>query len=229
MTSGSRNDWTDVRRISGDAGKLALLGVGTTAGIAATALVLLPALRNARAHLRAVFDWKHPAVRKMLRLSGWTIGYVVTNQIALLFVLVLAKSGTTGDVSAYLYALRLLPSAARPPRGLDHDDDDAGALAAARRSDDFPELARKFRLGLRYHRAAHAPRVGAVRRARAADGGGARARRVRARTTPPSPPTRCRRSRSGSSRFRCTSTRCAASTRCATRARRSSSTPSRTC
>ena len=42
----------------------------------------------------------------MLRLSGWTIGYVVTNQIALLFVLVLAKSGTTGDVSAYLYGTR---------------------------------------------------------------------------------------------------------------------------
>ena len=99
-----RASWIDVRRISGDAGKLALLGAGTTAGIAAMALVLLPALRRARAHLRAAFDWRHPAVRKMLRLSGWTIGYVVTNQIALLFVLVLAKSGTTGDVSAYLYA-----------------------------------------------------------------------------------------------------------------------------
>ena len=67
----------------GDAGKLTLLGAGTTAGIAAMALVLLPALRHARVHLRATFDWRHPAVRKMLRLSGWTIGYVVTNQIAL--------------------------------------------------------------------------------------------------------------------------------------------------
>ena len=57
----------------------------------------------------AIVSWaahrpRHPAVIRMLRLSGWTIGYVVTNQLALLFVLVLAKSGTTGDVSAYLYA-----------------------------------------------------------------------------------------------------------------------------
>src|SRR5207247_4682578 len=74
------------------------------AGMAAMGLVLLPAMHHARTRLRAAFDWKHPAVRKMLRLSGWTIGYVVTNQIALLFVLVLAKSGTTGAVSAYLYA-----------------------------------------------------------------------------------------------------------------------------
>ena len=100
MTSGSRDEWTDVLRISGDPGKLALLGAGTTAGIAAMGLILLPAMHHARTRLRAVFEWKHPAVRKMLRLSGWTIGYVVTNQIALLFVLVLSKSCTTGDVSA---------------------------------------------------------------------------------------------------------------------------------
>ena len=121
-----------MRRISGDAGKLTLLGAGTTAGIAAMALVLLPALRHARVHLRAAFDWRHPVVRKMLRLSGWTIGYVVTNQIALLFVLVLAKSGATGNVSGVPLRVRVLPSAARAARGVDHDDDDAGALAQRR-------------------------------------------------------------------------------------------------
>jgi putative peptidoglycan lipid II flippase len=50
-----------------------------------------------------VFDWGHEAVRRMLRLSGWTIGYVVANQIAFLFVLVLA-SPRDGAVSAYTYA-----------------------------------------------------------------------------------------------------------------------------
>ena len=131
-TAGSRAEWIDVRHISGDAAKLTLLGAGTTAGIAAMALVLLPALRHARTRLHLSFDWRHPAVRKMLRLSGWTVGYVITNQVALLFVLVLAKSGTTGKRVGVPVRVRVLPSSARTSRGVDHDDDDAGALAQRR-------------------------------------------------------------------------------------------------
>ena len=73
-------------------------------GIAAMALVLVPALAHAGAHLKPVFDWRNAAVRQVVRLSGWTVGYVIANQIALLFVLVLATTGDTGDVSAYQYA-----------------------------------------------------------------------------------------------------------------------------
>jgi putative peptidoglycan lipid II flippase len=149
MTAGSRSDWIDVRRISSDAGKLALLGIGTTAGIAAMGLVLLPAMHHARVRLRATFDWKHPAVRKMLRLSGWTIGYVVTNQIALLFVLVLAKSGTTGDVSAYLYAYTFY----QVPHGLlavSIMTTMMPELSSSAARSDLEGLASKFRLGLRY-------------------------------------------------------------------------------
>jgi putative peptidoglycan lipid II flippase len=149
MTAASRSEWIDVRRISGDAGKLALLGVVTTAGVAAMGLVLLPAMHHARTRLRPVFEWKHPAVRKMLRLSGWTIGYVVTNQIALLFVLVLAKSGTTGDVSAYLYAYAFY----QVPHGLlavSIMTTMMPELSSSAAQLDLTGLARKFRLGLRY-------------------------------------------------------------------------------
>ena len=149
MTAGSRSQWTDVRRISGDVGKLTLLGAGTTAGIAAMALVLLHALHHARARLRLAFDWRHPAVRKMLRLSGWTIGYVVTNQIALLFVLVLAKSGSTGNVSAYLYAYAFY----QVPHGLlavSIMTTMMPELSSSAAQRDYAALARKFRLGLRY-------------------------------------------------------------------------------
>jgi putative peptidoglycan lipid II flippase len=149
MTAGSRSEWIDVRRISGDAGKLTLLGAGTTAGIAAMGLILLPAMHRARVRLRAAFEWRHPAVRKMLRLSGWTIGYVVTNQIALLFVLVLAKSGTTGDVSAYLYAYTFY----QVPHGLlavSIMTTMMPELSSSAAQHDLDELARKFRLGLRY-------------------------------------------------------------------------------
>jgi putative peptidoglycan lipid II flippase len=148
-TAGARTQWIDVRRLSNDPGKLTLLGAGTTAGIAAMALVLLPALRHARTHLHLSFDWRHPAVRKMLRLSGWTIGYVVTNQIALLFVLVLAKSGATGNVSAYLYAYAFF----QVPHGLLAVSIMTTMMpelsrSAARRN--FAALAHRFRVGLRY-------------------------------------------------------------------------------
>ena len=148
-TAGARDLWTDVRHISGDSGMLTLLGAGTTAGIAAMALVLLPALRNARIHLHAAFDWRHPVVRKMLRLSGWTVGYVVTNQIALLFVLVLAKSGDTGNVSAYLYAYAFF----QVPHGLLAVSIMTTMMPEFSRSasqGDYAGLAYRFRVGLRY-------------------------------------------------------------------------------
>jgi putative peptidoglycan lipid II flippase len=146
---GSRASWIDVRRISGDGGKLALLGAGTTAGIAAMALVLVPALRRAGTHLRAAFAWGHPAVRKMLRLSGWTVGYVVTNQVALLFVLLLAKSGSKGDVSTYLYAYAFF----QVPHGLIAVSIMTTMMPELSRSAtdrNLPELSHRFRLGLRY-------------------------------------------------------------------------------
>jgi putative peptidoglycan lipid II flippase len=85
----------------------------------------------------------------MLRLSGWTIGYVVTNQLALLFVLLLAKTGEAGDVSAYIYSYAFY----QVPHGL---------LAVSIMTTMTPELARRvtandnagfrrdFALGLRY-------------------------------------------------------------------------------
>lgn len=83
-----------------DSGARLLLGLGTTAGVAAMALVLLPALRGTGARLRPVWDPGHPAVRAIVRLSGWTFGFVAANQVALLVVLVLA-GGRAGDVAAY--------------------------------------------------------------------------------------------------------------------------------
>jgi len=83
-----------------DAGARLLLGLGTTAGVAAMAFALLPALRSAGARLRPVWDPHHPAVRTIVRLSGWTFGFVAANQVALMVVLVLAN-GRAGDVAAY--------------------------------------------------------------------------------------------------------------------------------
>jgi putative peptidoglycan lipid II flippase len=93
-------------------GAIALLGLGTTAGVGIQAFALLPSLRRAGLRLRAVWAPRHDAVRQMLRLSGWTFGYVIANQIALWVVIVLAN-GRSGDVAAYQAAFLffLLPHA----------------------------------------------------------------------------------------------------------------------
>ena len=89
--------------VRNDTGTLLLLGLGTTAGIAAMALPLIPAVTRAGVRLRPVLKLRHPAVIKVLRLSGWTAGYVAVNQVALWFILVLAN-GTKGGVSIYMGA-----------------------------------------------------------------------------------------------------------------------------
>lgn len=81
-----------VRKVLEDDALLLFIGLGTTAGIAAMGLALLPALRRAQVRLRFLADWRHAAVRRVMRLSGWTIGYVAANQIALGVVIVLSNS-----------------------------------------------------------------------------------------------------------------------------------------
>ena len=89
-----------VERVLNDPQLLLWIGLGTTAGIAAMALVLWPAIVRAGVHLRPLFAWRHTAVRTMFRLSGWTVGYVIANQIALWVVLVLANGKSSG---AFIY------------------------------------------------------------------------------------------------------------------------------
>jgi putative peptidoglycan lipid II flippase len=86
-----------------DARALAFLGIGTTAGYLAQAIYQLPALHRCGARLRWVWDLREPAVRRVARLSTWTFGSVLTNQVALFVVLVLAAK-VDGGVSIYTAA-----------------------------------------------------------------------------------------------------------------------------
>ena len=81
-----------------------LLALGTTLGVAAMAIPLVPAVRRAGIDLRWRFRPRHPVVRKVLRLSGWTVGFAASNQIAYLIVLTIARGVSPGAVSAYNYA-----------------------------------------------------------------------------------------------------------------------------
>jgi putative peptidoglycan lipid II flippase len=99
-----------VANVLDDPALVALIGLGTTAGIVVMALALLPALRRAGVRLRFVPAFRNAAVRTMVRLSGWTVGYVVANQVALLVVTILAN-GTDGGPFVYVsaYAFFQLP------------------------------------------------------------------------------------------------------------------------
>jgi putative peptidoglycan lipid II flippase len=48
-------------------------------------------------------EFRHPAVRQLISLSGWTLGYVVANQVAIIVIQNLAHPGS-GAVNAYALA-----------------------------------------------------------------------------------------------------------------------------
>ena len=136
-----------VTSVLDDPALVLLLGLGTTAGIVAMALVLLPALSRAGARFHWVWEWRHPAVRKLARLSGWTVGYVAANQVAFWVALFLAY-GHSGDASIYLAAFIFF----QLPHGLfavSIMTALAPELASSASRGDMVGLRRQFALGFR--------------------------------------------------------------------------------
>jgi len=89
--------------------QLWIIGAGTTGGVVLMAVTQLPFLRGLGRY-RMTFSMRHPSVRKLVRLSVFVVGYVITNQIGYLTVQWLAN-GQQGGYSAYAYAFTffLLP------------------------------------------------------------------------------------------------------------------------
>ena len=59
-----------------------LLGVGSSVGVLAQALVLVPYVRAAGIRLRPRFDFRGVGLGHTLRLAVWTFGFVILNQVA---------------------------------------------------------------------------------------------------------------------------------------------------
>lgn len=85
-------------------GVLALLGIGATAGIALSALLLVPSLRSSGSlgHFRPRL--RHHSFAELRRLSGWTLGYVAVNQLTFLFIYGTNASLRSGGPSMYVNA-----------------------------------------------------------------------------------------------------------------------------
>ena len=99
----------------------ALLGIGTTVGFVVQALVLVPVVKKSGLHLKARFDWRNSGLGKSFRLGGWTLLFVLINQIGYLVIVKVATSaavqakieGITTGVGftpySYAYFIFILP------------------------------------------------------------------------------------------------------------------------
>jgi putative peptidoglycan lipid II flippase len=110
-----------------------LLTMSSTGGVMAMGLILIPAIRKAEVPFRFRPNFSHPAVRTMVKLSSWTFGFVVTNQISLVIIKNLAQPGS-GNQDAYSKAFTFFML----PHGL---------LAISIATTFVPELVRRVRAG----------------------------------------------------------------------------------
>ena len=84
-------------------GETLLLGLGTTAGVVAMTLCLVPQLARLGWRFRWRLDLSHPAVKRAWRMGAWTLGYAGGYQAGLIVVLILANE-IRGGVAAYQWA-----------------------------------------------------------------------------------------------------------------------------
>jgi putative peptidoglycan lipid II flippase len=66
-----------------------VLAVGTTLGVIAMTVALWPSLRSLGYRLHLRLDWRHEAVRRLVRLAAWVALYVAANQLAYVVIIVL--------------------------------------------------------------------------------------------------------------------------------------------
>ncbi|MEI7623130.1 MAG: murein biosynthesis integral membrane protein MurJ [Actinomycetes bacterium] len=142
----AKGDALTFDQVRSDTGLLLLLGFGTTAGLAAMTLVLWPAMRAAGIRLHWNFDLRDPAVREVGRLSGWTLGYVVSNLIAYGVIQTLANGVDGVSIYAYAWLFFQLPYGLWTVSVMTAYTPELSALHAAA---DFSGLRRRFGSGLR--------------------------------------------------------------------------------
>ncbi|HVF07373.1 MAG TPA: murein biosynthesis integral membrane protein MurJ [Actinomycetota bacterium] len=80
-----------------------VLGAGTTLGVVAMTLALWPSLYATGFRWKLRGGWRHPGIRRVVKLSGWVVLYVTANQLAYLAIIVLAGS-IDGQARFQIYA-----------------------------------------------------------------------------------------------------------------------------
>ncbi len=100
-----------VRPSSIGAGQVQILGFGTTLGIIAQTVALIPALRRAGFRWRPRFDFRKAEVAEIRRMAAPLFGYIVTTQVSFLVVQNVANKASVNvgsdSFSTYSYAWQL--------------------------------------------------------------------------------------------------------------------------
>jgi putative peptidoglycan lipid II flippase len=82
-----------------------LLGLGSTAGIVAQFVILLPYLKASGFQYRPRFDFRGTGLGHTLRLGVWTVLFVIVNQVAYTVVVKLASGGTASSAEGTGYSI----------------------------------------------------------------------------------------------------------------------------
>ncbi len=141
-----------------------LIGLGTTAGVVVMALALLPPLGRLHVHLRFLPAWRHPAVLHHAAALG------VDRRVRDRQPDRAAGRHRAGERDRWRpvhlhQRVRVLPAAARPVRGVAHDDLHAGDGERGDARDDLDALRAQLSRGLRLAAVVDRARGGALRRA----------------------------------------------------------------
>ncbi|HUW77790.1 MAG TPA: murein biosynthesis integral membrane protein MurJ [Candidatus Nanopelagicaceae bacterium] len=75
-------------------GETALLGLGTTTGVALQFLILVPVVVGLKVRLKPRFDWRGGGIGHSSRLAFWTFCFVLVNQIGYLVVVNIATAAS---------------------------------------------------------------------------------------------------------------------------------------
>lgn len=103
LTIGSASPAEQTGIFSG--GAEALLGIGSTIGIAVQFLILIPYVRRTGFRYRPRFDFKGTGLGQTFKLGMWTVAFVIVNQIAYTVVIRLASNGSaTGGTGYTVYS-----------------------------------------------------------------------------------------------------------------------------
>src|SRR5258708_11695586 len=89
-------------------GQVALLGIGTTIGIVAQTVALVPSMRRVGFRWQPRFDFRRVEASEIGRMAGWMLCYIATTQVAFLVTTNVANTASAGSgFTAYTYAWQL--------------------------------------------------------------------------------------------------------------------------
>jgi putative peptidoglycan lipid II flippase len=80
--------------------EIVILGVGTTLGVVAQAVILIPLLLRSGYRYRPRFDWRDTGLGKTGRLAFWTIALVLVNQLTYLVIVRFAAQANIDALAA---------------------------------------------------------------------------------------------------------------------------------